>query len=94
MIGFAWAAMLAYPFTLVTNAFEGSKRMGTVLGVFNCSICLPQIVAASLSGTLYNLVGGKLVPESNGNMLLLAGALLVIGALCVFIIEDKKRIRN
>jgi maltose/moltooligosaccharide transporter len=90
LIGFAWAAMLAYPFTLVTNAFEGSKRMGTVLGIFNCSICLPQIVAASLSEKLYNIVGGKLVPESNGNMLLLAGVLLIVGAACVFIIEDKK----
>ena len=90
LIGFAWAAMLAYPFTLVTNAFEGSKRMGMVLGIFNCSICLPQIVAASLSETLYNTVGGKLIPESNGHMLLLAGILLVVGAACVFVIEDKK----
>jgi len=94
LIGFAWAAMLAYPFTLVTNAFEGSKRMGTVLGIFNCSICLPQIVAASLSETLYNLVGGKLLPESNGNMLLLAGVLLTVGAVCVFLIEDKKHKQN
>ena len=29
LIGFAWAAMLAMPFTMVTNAFEGSNRMGT-----------------------------------------------------------------
>ena len=43
LIGFAWAAMLAMPFTMVTNAFEGSSRMGTALGLFNCTICLPQI---------------------------------------------------
>ena len=46
LIGCAWAAMLAMPFTFVTNAFEGSSRMGTVLGLFNCTICLPQIAAA------------------------------------------------
>ena len=38
LIGFAWAAMLAMPFTLVTNAFEGSSSKGTALGLFNCTI--------------------------------------------------------
>ncbi len=85
LIGFAWAAMLAMPFTLVTNAFEGSSRMGTALGLFNCTICIPQIVAAALGGVLLAQMGSV-----QGNMLLLAGILLVVGALCVFIIEDKK----
>jgi len=56
LIGCAWAAMLAMPFTFVTNAFEGSSRMGTVLGLFNCTICLPQIVAALLGGVQPPLV--------------------------------------
>ena len=86
LIGFAWAAMLAMPFTLVTNAFEGSSRMGTALGLFNCTICVPQIVAAALGGLLMLYVMGN----NQGNMLLLAGILLVVGAACVFIIEDKK----
>ena len=86
LIGFAWAAMLAMPFTLVTNAFEGSSRMGTALGLFNCTICLPQIIAAALGGVLLAAMGSV-----QGNMLLLAGILLIVGAICVFIIEDKKR---
>ena len=86
LIGFAWAAMLAMPFTMVTNAFEGSSRMGTALGLFNCTICIPQIVAAALGGLLL-----KSMNSVQGNMLLLAGILLVVGAVCVFIIEDKKR---
>ena len=85
LIGFAWAAMLAMPFTLVTNAFEGSSRMGTALGLFNCTICLPQIIAAALGGLLLAAMG-----SIQGNMLLLAGILLIVGAACVFIIEDKK----
>ena len=85
LIGFAWAAMLAMPFTLVTNAFEGSSRMGTALGLFNCTICLPQIIAAALGGVLLAAMG-----SIQGNMLLLAGILLIVGAVCVFIIEDKK----
>ena len=86
LIGFAWAAMLAMPFTLVTNAFEGSSRMGTALGLFNCTICVPQIIAAALGGVLLASMGSV-----QGHMLLLAGILLVVGAACVFIIEDKKR---
>ena len=86
LIGFAWAAMLAMPFTLVTNAFEGSSRMGTALGLFNCTICVPQIVAAALGGVLLKYV----MDSVQGNMLILAGILLVVGAACVFIIEDKK----
>ena len=85
LIGFAWAAMLAMPFTLVTNAFEGSSRMGTALGLFNCTICIPQIVAAALGGVLLAAMGSV-----QGNMLLLAGIFLLVGAICVFIIEDKK----
>ncbi len=85
LIGFAWAAMLAMPFTLVTNALEGSKYMGTFLGLFNCTICIPQIVAAALGGVLLAALG-----SIQGNMLMLAGILLVVGALAVFFIQDKK----
>ena len=86
LIGFAWAAMLAMPFTLVTNALEGSKYMGTMLGLFNCTICIPQIVAAALGGVLLSAFGSV-----QGNMLILAGILLVVGAACVFIIQEKKK---
>ena len=85
LIGFAWAAMLAMPFTLVTNALEGSKYMGTFLGLFNCTICIPQIVAAALGGVLLAALGSV-----QGNMLMLAGVFLIIGTAAVFIIQDKK----
>lgn len=85
LIGCAWAAMLAMPFTFVTNAFEGSSRMGTVLGLFNCTICLPQIVAAATGGVVMHLVD-----SSQPNMLILAGVYLVVAAACVFVIKTKK----
>ncbi len=85
LIGFAWAAMLAMPFTLVTNALEGSNRMGTYLGLFNCTICIPQIVAAALGGVLLGALGSV-----QGNMLILAGVLLIVGAACVPFISTKK----
>ncbi len=84
LIGCAWAAMLAMPFTFVTNALAGYGHMGAYLGLFNGTICVPQIVAALLGGTILTLVGSV-----QSNMMIVAGASLVIGALCVTVIKDK-----
>ena len=85
LIGAAWAAMLALPFTLLTNALEGSPYMGSYLGLFNCTICLPQIVAAATGGAVLRMVG-----DSQPAMLLMAGVYLVMGACCVYFINTKK----
>ncbi len=85
LIGFAWAAMLALPFTLLTNALEGSPYMGSYLGLFNCTICLPQIVAAATGGLVLKLLG-----NSQPAMLLAAGVFLVLGALSVRLIQTRK----
>lgn len=84
LVGFAWAAMLALPFTLLTNALEGSPYMGSYLGLFNGTICLPQIVAAATGGLVLHLVGG-----SQPAMLLIAGIFLVLGAASVSLVKGK-----
>ena len=88
LIGCAWAAMLALPFTIVTNAIKGG-HIGTYLGLFNGTICIPQIVAASLGGVILGLFTqpGQVAPEVN--MLVLAGCLLFCGAIAVFAIKEK-----
>jgi maltose/moltooligosaccharide transporter len=83
LIGVAWAAMLAIPFTLLTNSLSG-EHIGTYLGLFNGTICLPQIVAAACGGLLLKVVGGLQV-----SMFLVAGAFLVLGALAVRFIKTK-----
>ena len=85
LIGCAWAAMLAMPFAIVTNALEGYGHMGTYLGLFNCAICVPQIVAALLGGIILSMVGSH-----QSNMMLVAGCSLVIAAACVTLIKTKK----
>ena len=82
LIGCAWAAMLAMPFTIVTNALNGS-HMGTYLGLFNGTICIPQIIAAALGGTVLGLVGSE-----QSSMMTVAGVLLIVGALSVTIIKE------
>ena len=85
LIGCAWAAMLACPFTLVTNALQGYGHMGAYLGLFNGTICLPQIVAALCGGIILHLVGSY-----QANMMFVSALLLVIGAVCVLGIKTKK----
>ena len=84
LIGAAWAAMLAVPFTLLTNSLSGS-HIGTYLGLFNGTICLPQIAAAACGGLVLKLVGGAQV-----SMFLVAGVLLVLGALSVRFVKEGK----
>ncbi len=87
LIGCAWAAMLALPFTILTNSLSG-KNMGTYLGLFNGTICLPQIIAASLGGVFVSLLTPAGALAAQDKMLVLAGILLIVGALSVFIIKE------
>ena len=87
LIGAAWAAMLALPFTIITNAISGSKYMGTLLGLFNCTICLPQIVAALVGGKILN----GICAGSQVGMLVAAGVLLILGAISVVLIKEGKK---
>ncbi|WP_311441515.1 MFS transporter [Hoylesella enoeca] len=84
LIGCAWAAMLAMPFALVTNALQGHGHMGVYLGLFNGTICIPQIVAALLGGVILSLMGSV-----QSSMMIVAGALLFMGSLCVAIVKVK-----
>ena len=85
LIGCAWAAQLACPFTLVTNALQGYGHMGAYLGLFNGTICVPQIVAALLGGSILTLVG-----SNQAYMMIVSGILLFAGACAVFNIKTKK----
>ena len=84
LIGCGWAAMLAMPFAMLTNSLSGSS-MGAYLGLFNCTICLPQIVASVVGGLILGLLGGNQVL-----MLVVAGVALLLGAVAVFFIKQGK----
>ena len=87
LIGCAWAAMLAWPFTILTNSLRGGN-IGTYLGLFNCTICMPQIVAALAGGWILTLFSHphELAPEYL--MMLIAGISIAIGAVCVLFIKE------
>ena len=85
LVGCGWAAMLAMPFALLTNALSGTKSMGAYLGLFNCTICLPQIIAALAGKGFMNIVDGR-----QAIMLVISGICLILGAISVNIIKEKK----
>ena len=89
MIGAGWAAMLAMPFTFVTNALQGYGHMGAYLGLFNGTICIPQIVAALCGGHILWAIGSH-----QSDMMIVAGVLLICGALAVSIIKEKHTVQK
>lgn len=87
LIGCAWAAMLAWPFTILTNSLKGGN-IGAYLGLFNCTICVPQIVAALVGGWILSLMStpGEIAPEYM--MMAVASISLILGAICVAFIKE------
>jgi maltose/moltooligosaccharide transporter len=81
--------MLAWPFTILTNSLTGGN-IGAYLGLFNCSICIPQIVGALIGGWLLSLFSSpnELAPQYI--MMIIAGISLIIGSLCVSFIKEGK----
>ncbi|WP_283678547.1 SLC45 family MFS transporter [Lentilactobacillus sp. Marseille-Q4993] len=87
LIGVNNLTMNTQPFSLLTESLNG-KNEGAYLGLFNCSICLPQIVASIASFAIFPLVG-----HSMPTMLFVAGISLVLASLSVSLIHssfDKK----
>ena len=85
LIGCGWAAILAMPFTFVTNALQGYGHLGAYLGLFNGTICVPQIVAAVCGGGILSLVGGH-----QSTMMIVSALLFLGGALSVTVIKGKQ----
>lgn len=83
LIGCAWAAMLAMPFSMLTKSLK--SNIGTYLGLFNCTICIPQIVAGLLGGTILGWVGGESI-----TMFYVAGGAILLGAVAVMGIKTKE----
>ncbi|MGQ2286827.1 SLC45 family MFS transporter [Leuconostoc suionicum] len=84
LIGIGWIALISIPFTILTNALDG-KHDGVYLGLFNCFICIPQIVASVASFAIFPAVG-----KSMAHMLAIAGVFLMIGGCLIWIAKEEK----
>lgn len=83
-VGFAWGSILSMPYAILTGALPAGK-MGTYMGIFNFFIVIPQILAASILGSITrDIFHGQVILT-----LVLAGGSLVVGGLSVFFVQDK-----
>lgn len=83
LIGIAYLTLQVQPFSIFTESLNGENE-GAYLGLFNCSICLPQIIASLLSFILFPLVG-----QSMAHMILIAGIVMLLGSIAISVIHPQ-----
>jgi maltose/moltooligosaccharide transporter len=82
-IGLAWASILSMPYAILTGSLPHNK-MGIYMGIFNFFIVIPQILAASILGSMV-----KHLFNGNTMMALVTGGVsMVIAALSVYFVRD------
>lgn len=83
-VGVAWASILSMPYAMLTGALPAAK-MGVYMGIFNFFIVLPQILAASILGSVTkHLFGGEAIYT-----LVFGGVAMIIAGVLTLIVEDK-----
>ena len=82
-IGFAWAAILAIPYAMLSSSLPAEK-MGVYMGLFNATITIPQIAAGLLGSTLIAFFGGEPIM-----IIVIAGISMAIAGLAVFSVKEK-----
>ncbi|MDR2816916.1 MAG: MFS transporter [Proteiniphilum sp.] len=83
-VGFAWSSILSMPYAILTGALPAGK-MGTYMGIFNFFIVIPQILAASILGSITRDLFHRQVILT----MTLAGCSLILGGLSVLFVQDK-----
>jgi maltose/moltooligosaccharide transporter len=82
-IGLAWASILSMPYAILTGSLPHNK-MGIYMGIFNFFIVIPQILAASILGSMVkHLFGGNTMLA-----LVTGGGSMIIAALAVRFVKD------
>lgn len=82
-IGLAWASTLSMPYAILTGSLPHNK-MGIYMGIFNFFIVIPQILAASILGSMV-----KHLFDGNTMFALVSGGIsMVIAAISVRFVKD------
>ena len=84
-IGFAWAAILAMPYAILSGVLP-AKSMGVYMGLFNLTVVIPQIISGVFGGTILKIF----FHEQAIYILVLAGVMMMLGAVSVFFIKAEE----
>lgn len=82
-IGVAWASILSMPYAMLTGALPQNK-MGIYMGIFNFFIVIPQILAASILGSMVK----HLFDGNTMNALITGGISMIVAAIMVKFVKD------
>jgi maltose/moltooligosaccharide transporter len=83
-IGIAWGSILAMPYAMLANSIP-PRQMGMFMGLFNMSITIPQII----NGVFGGLILTHFFNSDPIYSLVMAGVLMLLGAICTFFVSDK-----
>ena len=83
-VGIGWASILSMPYAMLTSALPTNK-MGIYMGIFNFFIVLPQILAATILGSItkHFFDGNAIYTIAFG------GVSMLIAGLFTLLVEDK-----
>ncbi len=81
VVGVGWAAIVSLPFAIMSEVVD-QRKMGLMMGLFNLSVVLPQIVASNLGGYIEHAADKSLI------FWIAAGTLGVSAALWLLVKEE------
>lgn len=87
--GFAWAAFLVVPYTMMGREAQGSSPGNEALymSVMNLALCFPEILASAIVGPVVDMAGGS----STAPMVLAGFAALVAAVILGFLSREERK---
>ncbi len=84
-VGIAWASILSMPYAMLAGSLP-AKKMGTYMGIFNFFIVIPQILSATVIGTLVRtLFDGEPIKA-----LVLGGVFFILGGIATLFVNPAR----
>jgi maltose/moltooligosaccharide transporter len=84
-IGLAWGSILSMPYAILSSSIP-ARKMGVYMGIFNFFITMPQIVNGFFGGMIVKrFYNGEAIYA-----IVLAGIFMILGAISVLYIQNKK----
>jgi maltose/moltooligosaccharide transporter len=83
-VGMAWGGIMTMPYSIIAHEIS-QKELGMYMGLFNITICIPQIICSLLLGVI-----SKDVFHNNAmEIVCLGGVTMLIGALLMIRLQLK-----
>ncbi len=83
-VGIAWASILSLPYAMLSGALP-ARKMGIYMGIFNFFIVIPQLLAATVIGSiLAGIFDGEAIYA-----LVIGGAFFFIGGVATLFVADE-----